>query len=356
MKLQEFYKGKKVLVTGHTGFKGAWLCQILLDFGAKVYGYSLRQNTEPNLYTILRLKSRMKETIDDIRDVHELNTAVHKFKPQIIFHLAAQPLVRDSYDQPRYTYETNVVGTVNVLEVIRLNKIPAGVIITTDKVYKDSGKDYTYKEDDQLGGYDPYSNSKACADLVVGSYIQSFFNPKDYKVEHQTLIASARSGNVIGGGDWARDRLIPDAIRSFLANESELIIRNPNAIRPWQHVLEPLLGYLLLGKELLSGKTQISGGWNFGPAEADMQEVKTVLAKLISQLEAGKYTIKPDPAKHETHNLKLDNSKAKRMLDWKPRFNLDQTVQKTSVWYQAFYRGDQDMVKITSEQIKEYFK
>jgi len=354
-KLKDNYFGKKVLVTGHTGFKGAWFCQILLEFGAEVFGYSLAPNTEPNLYSILKLKKHLKEDIADIRGIRIFNQAVEKFKPDIIFHLAAQPIVRRSYDQPHYTYETNVVGTINVLEAIRLNQIPAGVIITTDKVYKNLEKDYAYREDDQLGGYDPYSTSKACADLITGSYIQSYFNPPEYKKSHHTLIASARGGNVIGGGDWASDRLIPDAIRSFLADGGELIIRNPKAIRPWQHVLEPLSGYLKLGAELLAGRQKFSGAWNFGPAESDMQNVETVLALLIAKINKGKYTVQPDKLKHEAGNLKLDNSKARKLLGWQPKFDLGRAVEATALWYRDFYHGKKNMAQITSAQIKDYF-
>lgn len=354
--LKSAYKGQRVLVTGHTGFKGAWLSEILIDIGAKVYGYSLNPNTDPNLYSVLNLHNRMKETIADIRDIHEFNQVVRTFKPNIIFHLAAQPLVRDSYDQPRYTYETNVVGTVNVLEVVRLNKVPAAVIITTDKVYRNLEKDIAYKETDPLGGYDPYSNSKACADLVVSSYIQSFFNPKDFNIKHNTLIASARSGNVIGGGDWARDRLIPDAIRAFLSDSVELIIRSPQAIRPWQHVLEPLDGYLRLGSVLLTKNKKCSGAWNFGPAESDMQNVKTVLALLIAQLNQGKYRIEPDHNKHEAGNLKLDNAKARINLKWNPRFNLEDAIKATADWYREYYRGEKDMQKVTLGQINSFYK
>lgn len=354
--LKNFYKGKKVLVTGHTGFKGAWLSQILINWGAKVYGYSLPPSTKPSLYEALSLKSNMRQRIADIRKVRSLNKTIKYFKPDIIFHLAAQPLVRDSYDQPRYTYETNVIGTVNVLEVIRENNVPAAVIITTDKVYRNLEKDIAYKEGDELGGYDPYSNSKACADLVVGSYIDSFFNPARYGTGHETLIASARSGNVIGGGDWATDRLIPDAMRAFIAKNEDLIVRSPNAVRPWQHVLEPLHGYLLLGKHLLSGEVDKVGAWNFGPEDSDMKPVKEVLSLVINHLEKGHYKVQEDKHKHEAGLLKLNNNKAKNLLKWKARFSLDDAVKATVLWYKVFYSNPKSVIKLTNDQIKEYFE
>lgn len=354
--LAKFYKGKRVLITGHTGFKGAWLSQILINWGAKVYGYALPPSTEPNLYEALSLKNNMRQRIADIRKVRSLNKTVKYFKPDIIFHLAAQPLVRDSYDQPRYTYETNVIGTVNVLEVIRENNIPAGVIITTDKVYRNLEKDIAYEEGDELGGYDPYSNSKACADLAVGSYIDSFFNPAKYGTDHKTLIASARSGNVIGGGDWATDRLIPDAIRAFIANDEELIIRSPNAVRPWQHVLEPLYGYLLLGKHLLAGEVDKVGAWNFGPEDNDMKSVKDVLSLVIHYSEKGRYRVKEDIHKHEAGLLKLNNNKAKKLLKWTARFTLEEAAKATVVWYKTYYSDPKSIIKLTNEQIERYFE
>ena len=356
MTIREFYKNKKVLITGHTGFKGAWLSQILLDFKAKIFGYALKPNTIPNLYTIIGLKEQIREVNGDIRDLIKFNQVVKEFKPDIIFHLAAQPLVRESYDNPHYTYETNVMGTVNVLEAIKINKIRTGIIITTDKVYCNIEKDVQYKEDDPLGGYDPYSNSKACADLIVQSYIQSFFNSALYPKKHETLLASARAGNVIGGGDWAKDRIIPDAIRAFFEDKKDLVIRNPEAIRPWQHVFESLYGYLLLGQHLANGEVDKINGWNFGPRPKDMLALKKVLDMLIKNFGHGRYIAREDKTKHEATNLKLDSSKAREKLNWQPKYNLEKAVSETAIWYKEYYSNPRNIKNLTMQQIREYFK
>jgi len=350
----DLYKGKKVLITGHTGFKGAWLALMLHEFGAKVTGYSLNPPTEPNLFSSLGLNKKTNSIIADIRDFERFDAVVRETKPDIIFHLAAQPLVRDSYDDPIYTYETNIMGTANVCESMRKNSVSAGIIITTDKVYRNIEADYTYKEGDPLGGYDPYSNSKACADLIVDSYIKSFFNQKDYGEKHSTLIASVRAGNVIGGGDWAKDRLIPDAVRSFLDKNEELTIRYPEATRPWQHVFEPLCGYILLGAALLNKEVDKVGSWNFGPNEADMQSVANVLQLVISTI--GKGSFKTEKAdKHEANNLKLDSSKAKNELGWRPKYDLKKAIEETVLWYQFFYEKKGDIAEYSRKRIKEYF-
>ena len=353
--LKQFYKGKKVLITGHTGFKGAWLTQILLNFGAEVCGYSLKPNTKPNLFGVLGFEKSIKHVVGDIRNFKKLNETIANFKPDIIFHLAAQPIVRDSYDDPRYTYDVNVMGTVNVLESMRINEVNTGVMITTDKVYKNLEKNIAYKEDDQLGGYDPYSNSKACADLVVSSYIQSFFNPKDYNTKHNTLIASARAGNVIGGGDWAKDRLVPDIMRAFLEKNEDLIIRSPKAIRPWQHVFEPLTGYMLLGMKLHQGQKDKSGGWNFGPENRDMQSVEKVLDLVIKKLGRGRVVVKEDRTKHEANLLKLNNTKSKTMLGWKPKFNLKKAISETAEWYETYYTDRNKSQELSIKQIENYY-
>jgi len=355
MDLKDFFKDKKVFITGHTGFKGAWLTQIMLNWGAEVAGYSLRPNTKPNLFDALKISQDIRNNIADIRDIKALGQAVESFKPEIIFHLAAQPIVRDSYDNPVYTYEANVMGTVNVLEVMRQNKVPVGVIITTDKVYKNLEKDIAYKENAQLGGYDPYSNSKACADLVVSSYISSFFNPKDYKKKHNTLVASARAGNVVGGGDWAKDRLVPDAINAFMVNDEDLIIRSPKAIRPWQHVLEPLFGYILLAVHLTNGEKDKVGAWNFGPEDEDMKEVEHVINTLKGHLKKGNYVIQEDKVKHEAGILKLDNTKAKTELMWIPKYDLEKTIKETAEWYEVFHLGKANIQEYTIKQIDCYF-
>lgn len=353
--LKKLYKGKKILITGHTGFKGTWLTQILLNYGANVCGYSLKPHTTPNIFSALKIESEIDHNIGDVRNFDQLNKVVKEFNPDIIFHLAAQPIVRDSYDDPRYTYEVNTMGTVNILESIRQNKIKTGVIITTDKVYKESGKDILYKESDQLGGYDPYSNSKACADLVVNSYIESFFNPLDFGSKHNTLVASARAGNVIGGGDWSKDRLIPDAMRAFLANNEDLTIRSPLAIRPWQHVFEPLFGYLLLGIELHNRDLSKVGGWNFGPEEEDSQTVESVLKLLINSLGKGKFKVESADGKHESNLLRLDSTKAKKELGWNPKYNLGQAVENTALWYKEFNSNQNNIKQFSLEQINSYF-
>lgn len=351
----EFYENKKVFITGHTGFKGAWLTQILLNFGAEVCGYSLKPNTKPNLFDALGFKKSIKHVIGDIRDFKLLDKTIADFKPDIVFHLAAQPIVRDSYDDPKYTYDVNVMGTVNVLESMRLNNIKTGVIITTDKVYRNIERDVAYKEEDALGGYDPYSNSKACADLVVSSYIQSFFNPADHGAKHNTLVASVRAGNVIGGGDWANARLVPDIMRAFLEKDESLVIRSPKAVRPWQHVLEPLSGYLLLGAKLHDGQTDKTGAWNFGPEKDDMQSVEKVLEIMIETLGKGRVIVEEDKTKHEASLLKLDNSKAKIALGWEPRFDLRKAILATADWYKEYYTNKSNIKKFTLGQIKSYF-
>jgi len=351
-----FFRNKKVLVTGHTGFKGSWLTQMLIELGARVCGYSLEPNTKPNLFNILKLKKDINHKIGDIRNFQFLNKTAKEFNPDIIFHLAAQPIVRDSYDNPQYTYEVNIMGTVNILEVIRLNKIKAGVIITTDKVYKNLKESASFREDDPLGGYDPYSNSKACADLVANSYTQSFFNPKNFGIRHNTLIASARAGNVIGGGDWAKDRLVPDLIRSIFTNKKKLVIRSPKAVRPWQHVLDPLFGYMLLAESLFKGNVDKSGAWNFGPKENGAKDVKTIVESFIKILGKGSYVIKGNETKHESKRLKLNSDKAKKKLGWQPKLNTEETVKKTASWYKAFYLKSSNMRQYTIEQIKNYFE
>ena len=356
MELRNFYKRKKILITGHTGFKGAWIAQILLNFGATVCGYSLEPNTEPNLFSILKLDKNCNHRIGDIRNFKSFDLVVKEFKPDIIFHLAAQPLVRDSYDDPLYTYETNVMGTANVLESARTNHVKAALIITTDKVYRNLEQDIAYKEDDPLGGHDPYSNSKACADLIVNSYIKSFCSPDEYGKKHSTAMASARAGNVIGGGDWAKDRLIPDSVRAFLDKKEELIIRQPKAIRPWQHVFEPLSGYIILAKKLFEGDKTAIGAWNFGPFNEDMQTVENVLGLVIAHLNKGKYVVEKDNSKHEATNLKLDNTKAISKLGWKPKMDLKKAVETTCAWYDQFYLGRSDMIAFSNKQIEEYYR
>ena len=356
MKLNNFYKNKKILITGHTGFKGSWLSQILIYFGAKISGYSLEPNTKPSLFKALNLNKKINHNIGDIRDYKNFKKIFIKEKPEIVFHLAAQPLIRDSYDDPLYTFETNIIGTANILQAIKeTESVKSAVIITTDKVYKDKNWIYPYKENDELGGYDPYSSSKAGAEIITDSYIKSFFNPKDYNKKHKTLIASARAGNVIGGGDWQKDRLIPDTIRAIFEKKKEIIIRNPNSIRPWQYVLEPLYGYMLLAKRLYNGERKFSGAWNFGPDNKSFLTVKKLIEKSLSILEKGSYIIKKDKNKHEADLLRLDISKAKSVLSWQPVYDIDTTLQFTFDWYKSFYNKE-DIINLTNKQIGLFLK
>ena len=352
MSIGGFYRGKKVLVTGHTGFKGSWLCEVLLAMGADVSGYSLAPNTSPNLYTALGLEKRVAGHLGDIRDYAPLAKAFGKTRPEMVFHLAAQPLVRDSYDDPLYTFSTNVMGTANVLECMRQRPgVKAAVIITTDKVYEaKEGK--PHKETDVLGGYDPYSSSKVCAEHVTRCYTRSFFNPKNGT---KTLIASARAGNVIGGGDWSKDRLVPDIVRSIFEKKEPVALRNPEAVRPWQHVLDPLFGYLVLAKKLHEGDRKAVGAWNFAPEKESFITTEKLVTEAIKRIGNGSYVVKKEPGKHETGILKLDASKAKKELGWKPMLGIDESLEWTLEWYKSFYRGG-DMAGVTAAQIGRYME
>ncbi|NOZ80408.1 MAG: CDP-glucose 4,6-dehydratase [DPANN group archaeon] len=353
--LSTFYQGKKVLITGNTGFKGAWLSQLLLSFGASVSGLALEPNTEPNLFSTLGLRETCKTHIGDIRDPKIVEQAIDEEEPEIIFHLAAQPLVRDSYDNPRYTFETNLLGTLNVLEAVRRKDfVKAVVIITTDKVYKNKEAEEGYTEKEELGGYDPYSASKVCVEFIAESYKNAFFNPER---NPSCLICTARAGNVIGGGDWSKDRLIPDIIKSVFETKDKTIIRSPKAIRPWQHVLEPLSGYLLLGKRLWKGDKTTVGAWNFAPERENMITVEKLLKKGIDILGQGSYIVNEatQDKKHETTILRLDATKAKEALSWKPNLSIDKTLQLTFSWYKTFYT-DREMIKQeTMQQITSFF-
>ncbi len=356
--MNKFYKNKKIIITGHTGFKGAWLTQILLNFKANIVGISLPPEKSPNLFEVLKLKNNIKNYFVDIRDYEKLKDVFLKEKPEIVFHLAAQAIVRDSYDDPLNTISTNVLGTANVLQVIKeVGGVKSVVIITTDKVYENKEWHYAYRENDALGGYDPYSASKAAADIISNSYIQSFFNLKDYNIKHNSLIAIARAGNVIGGGDWARYRLIPDIVRSIYDKNEKIEIRNPQSIRPWQHVLEPLSGYLMLGKGLYEGKTCLSGAYNFGPNNESFVTVEKLLNHAIKILGKGVYEINPDKSnKHESSLLKLDINKADILLNWRPKLCLKENLELTFNWYKSYYKKSGDIVKITNQQINNYFK
>lgn len=351
-----FFNGKKILVTGNTGFKGSWLSHILLGLGASVVGYSLPPDSTPNLYSILNLEKRMKTYFDDIRDYQNLLNAIGAEKPEMVFHLAAQPLVRRSYDEPIYTFGTNVMGTANVLEAIKAaGWIKSALIITTDKVYDNPGRGRAFKESDPLGGHDPYSASKACAELVTQAYIRSFFVPEQYGRKNNTLVASARAGNVVGGGDWSKDRIIPDTVRSVYENGEKLILRNPEAVRPWQHVLEPVCGYLLLAKMLYKGRSDLSGAWNFAPQRQNSIKVEALVKKSIKLAGRGEFEVKSDSGKPEMKTLLLDASKAKEHLGWKPLLDIDQTLEWTFGWYRNYY-GKNDMAKFTDEQVDSFMK
>lgn len=352
--LCNFFKGKKILVTGHTGFKGSWLTQLLLNFGTDIIGYSLEPNTNTNLFDILNLRNNISNHFKDVNDYNELKKIIETEKPEIVFHLAAQPLVRDSYDDPLVTYKTNVIGTANVLQAIKeTNCVKSAVIITTDKVYENKEWIWAYRENDELGGYDPYSTSKACAELVVKSYIRSFFNVDNYLESHNTLIASVRAGNVIGGGDWSKNRLVSDIIKAIFEGDETVVLRNPESIRPWQHVLEPLLGYLLLAQKLYGGKKEFVGAWNFAPDEENFITVEELVKRGISILETGKYFVKKDDSKHEMKTLKLDATKAKVYIGWKPLLNIDETMEWTFEWYKKYYNdgNNENIVSFTNNQI-----
>jgi len=349
-----FLKGKRVLLTGHTGFKGGWLAEILLGLGAEVIGYSLAPDTKPALHKLLNLSKRTREHIKDIRDINQLESAFMKEKPEIIFHLAAQPLVRESYEHPIDTFSTNVMGTANVLECIRKTQtVKAAVIVTTDKVYENKGTNAPYKETDELGGYDPYSSSKACAELVTRSYIRSYFNPLEG--EPKTLIATVRAGNVIGGGDWSKDRLVPDIVRAVMERNEEVVLRNPEAIRPWQHVLDPIFGYISLAEKLYQKDSSAVGAWNFAPDEQSFITTEELTKKTIKALGKGGYTVKREKGKHEMSILKLDASKAKASLGWKPLLGIDEGISWTMEWYKAAY-SNKDMEAITRKQIEKYME
>ncbi len=346
--MREFWNGKKVLITGHTGFKGSWLAFWLKIMGAEVGGYALAPEDSPNLFANLALENQINSVFGDVCDLPHFEKTLQNFQPQIVFHLAAQSLVRRSYRQPVETYQTNVIGTVNVLDAIRrADFVKSVVVITTDKVYENNEWHWAYRENERLGGFDPYSNSKACAELAVAAYRNSFFS------ENQTLIATARAGNVIGGGDWSEDRLLPDVFRSLVFGKP-LEIRNPHSVRPWQHVLEPLSGYLTLAEKLSGGDKSFADGWNFGPSEDDSKPVGWILEKIKTVWNAPvNWQIGTEKQPHEARLLKLDSTKAKHELGWLPKLNLDEAVKLTAEWYRGFY-GKEDLTELTRKQIEFY--
>ncbi len=350
----DFYKSRKVFITGHTGFKGTWLVYALYKAGAILKGYSLAPETNPSLYRQIEDTIFIQSVIADINDNQKLEQEILLFQPDFIFHLAAQSLVRRSYEEPLNTFSTNVIGTVNVLNALtNLEKPCTAVLITTDKVYENKERHNAYRETDRLGGYDPYSASKACAELVINSYHQSFFNPSKFDT-HKKAIASARAGNVIGGGDWAEDRLLPDIVRS-LAESKDIIIRNPKAVRPWQHVLEPVFGYLLLGALLSKDPLKYCGAWNFGPDNTDNLPVLNIAQQAINIWGKGKIGVQANPNDpHEAGLLKLDISKALNELGWKPKMNTNTAIERTINWYKSFYEDTATAVELLEADILYY--
>lgn len=352
--MMEFYKGKRVLITGHTGFKGSWLCKILADAGAVVTGFSLEPPTNPNLFSLCSVEQEIKSVIGDIRDCEHLMRVFDEAQPEIVLHLAAQPIVRDSYKNPVYTYETNVMGTVNVCECVRLHPcVKSFVNVTTDKVYENKEWEWGYRENEPLDGFDPYSNSKSCSELVTHSYINSFFNQMD------VAVSTARAGNVIGGGDFANDRIIPDCVRAAIAGD-DIVVRNPFSTRPYQHVLEPLYVYLMIAMRQYED-SEYAGFYNVGPDERDCVTTGT-LVNMFCQYwnENGGNQIKwinqaEENASHEANFLKLDCSKVKRTFGWKPHWSVEEAVAKTVEWSKA-YACEQDVVPCMERQIKDFFE
>lgn len=348
MNINTAFKGKTILLTGHTGFKGSWLAAWLVKLGAQVVGYSLAPDTEPAHINKLNLDIVSIE--GDIRDLDKLKKTFQQYSPDVVLHLAAQPLVRKSYEDPIETYEINVIGTLKVFEAARsCSSVKAIVNVTSDKCYENKEWAWGYRESDPMGGYDPYSSSKGCSELLTASYRNSYFSNSDFPKNHQTLMATARAGNVIGGGDWAECRLIPDAMRALEKNET-IVVRSPKAIRPWQHVLEPLRGYLVLAAQLLEQNKNCAASWNFGPHDNNCVTVEELLTQMKTHWQGIDFKIEDNPY-HEATFLKLDSSKAKNQLGFSAKLNLDQTLQLTADWYQEFYKSGK---VITNQQIDWY--
>jgi CDP-glucose 4,6-dehydratase len=345
---RKFWLGKKVFLTGHTGFKGSWLALWLTDMGAEVYGYALSPSTEPNLFSTCGVQRCLcSSTIANIMHSSELLQSMQRSQAEIVFHLAAQPLVRYAYANPAETYATNIMGTVHVLDAIRYTtSVKAVINVTSDKCYENQEWCWPYRENETLGGIDPYSSSKACAELITASYRRSFFQKSG------VALATARAGNVVGGGDWAPDRLIPDILRAHEAKET-LTIRSPQAVRPWQHVLEPLAGYIMLAERLYSDGQQFAEPWNFGPADKDTRSVQWIIETIARRLPNTVWQCTTMPQPHEANILRLDSSKAKIKLGWYPRWNLHNALENTIAWHKAWKNGD-DMKKMSLQQIHSY--
>jgi CDP-glucose 4,6-dehydratase len=342
---------RRVFVTGHTGFKGSWLIEWLANLGADVTGYALAPPSDPNLFDALGVRGRIKHLIADVRDRDRLIAEVEAAQPSVIFHLAARALVRRAYEEPRDTFETNVMGTVNVLEAARATpSVRAVVIVTSDKVYLNPETGHAFRETDPLGGFDPYGSSKGCAELVTAAYRESFFADAS-----AAAVASVRAGNVIGGGDWAPDRIIPDAVRALTAGEP-IIVRNPDAVRPWQHVLEPLSGYLSLGALMLDDGHRYAGPWNFGPLEQGERTVRWVVDRFLGEWGSGSWTtpVNAGPAPHEAQRLSLDSSKAREQLGWAPVWDGPTAVRQTAVWYRDFYQDPGSARDLLDDQLRSY--
>jgi CDP-glucose 4,6-dehydratase len=344
----EFWRGKRVFLTGHTGFKGGWLSLWLQSLGAELLGFALAPPTRPNLFEIARVADGMSSVIGDIRSLETLSRAMRSFRPEIVIHMAAQSLVRQSYIEPVQTYATNVMGTVHVLEAIRqAGTVRCVVNVTSDKCYENREWEWGYRETEPMGGYDPYSNSKGCSELITSSYRRSFFRGSG------VALASGRAGNVIGGGDWAPDRLVPDILRAFERKEP-VVIRNPHSIRPWQHVLEPLSGYLTLVERLWRDGESIAEGWNFGPQEDDARPVIWIVERMAHTWGAGaSWRLDAGEHPHEAHHLKLDTSKARNRLSWRPRWTLDTALYNVTQWHRAWI-GKREMQQVCLEQIQQY--
>lgn len=346
-----------MLITGHTGFKGSWLCLWLHQLGAKVTGFALNPPTEPNLYHLCSIENLVHSVHGDIRNFDQLYETILQTEPDIIFHMAAQPLVGHSYEDPKETYEINVMGTIYLLEAVRKavnngKRIKALVNVTTDKCYENKEWHWGYRENDRLGGYDPYSNSKACSELITDSYRKAFFNPNTYH-QHGVGIATARAGNVIGGGDWAAGRLIPDCTQALL-NGKKIVIRNPKSIRPWQHVLEPLHGYLLLAERLYLKGPAYAESWNFGPRDDDAKPVEWIVKRICEKWgNQAYYEVASRNHPHEARYLKLDYSKAKEKLGWHPKWTIDQAIEKVMDWVRAYHEKN-DIREVCFKQIEEF--